>query len=169
MREGQGIIMMPPTHSSGVLGDGVWEKLIERVLYVIVFRKSAEKEAGLWTNSVCQSKMQKLVVQCRHLGLNELERSGSVLMTEGLTVLLDSELSLMTVWSVFGTCFQWLIGERWRTNKHSKRRSGATFIERKDKTNYKLSSFNFLLSLPLFFPFSFSSSNIYYKNTKFYA
>lgn len=50
-----------------------------------------------------QSKMQKLVIQCRHLSLrNELEKSGRILMTVGLTAVLHVELSLLMVCSILG-------------------------------------------------------------------
>lgn len=54
-----------------------------------------------------QSKIQKLVLQYRHLSLSsELEKSGGVLMTVGLTaVLLHLELSLLMVWSIWGQLF----------------------------------------------------------------
>ena len=56
------------------------------------------KGQGCGLTLAFQSELQKLVTQCRHLSLrNELEESGSALMTEGLTALLDSVLSLMIV------------------------------------------------------------------------
>ena len=63
---------------------------VEQEFYGIVSRKSAGDGQGCRLILAFQSKMQKLVIQCRHLSLrNDSEKSGGLLVTVGLASVLD--------------------------------------------------------------------------------